>query len=67
MMINKILILLTIIIIGCAGPTGGPKNVTDQKLYQQHHDWCMTYGIIYKQPVYTETYQQCMERFGYNF
>jgi hypothetical protein len=69
MIMNKILILLTILIIGCAAPmrSTGPTNVVDQKTYQQHHDWCMTYGTINKQPVYTETYKQCMERFGYKY
>lgn len=66
MIMNKILILLTIFIISCSGPAA-VRNVTDQKLYQQHHDWCMSYGTINRQPVYTETYQQCMERFGYKF
>jgi len=67
MKIKKYLLLMVIFIfIGCA-TSNGPINIKNNVEYEQHSSWCLNYGTINKTPVHTETYKQCMERFGYKY
>jgi len=61
---SKVFILITLLLIAaCVRKV----DLMDGALYQRNHDWCMNYSTSGKTPVHTETYRQCMERFGYKF
>ena len=66
---NKLITILIgslfFLFLGCAHQ--GPSNITNNVQYEQHSNWCLNYGTINKTPVYTESYRQCMERFGYKY
>jgi len=66
----KYLLLILSVLILCDSCVE-PRNITTREKYQTDHQWCMTYGAhprVYRSTInHTETYKECMEKFGYKF
>jgi hypothetical protein len=61
---KRYILLIALLLFGCAQ---NKVDLMDGAQYQRNHEWCMNYNTPGKTPVHTETYRQCMERFGYKY
>lgn len=60
-----VVVIIVFIFMGCY--SGRPTNIDSKEdpIYIKDSTWCLNYGTIDKKPVTTETYKDCMRRFGY--